>query len=638
MKTEWEEQIRRFTSQDLQLVYGSRARRLAAYSSAPFFTIVNYEQMIGDTLEVNARLQPEVVILDEAQRIKNWNTKTAQAVKRLRSRYAFVLTGTPIENRIDELHSILGFLDPSVLGPLFRFNREFYELDERGRPCGYRNLQQLHERIRPYLLRRRKADVETELPDRTDRTFLVQLTSAQRSAYDDHYAKMARLVSIARKRPLTEQEQERLLRELAMMRMICDTNYILDPSDKSSSKLPELEKILDELLSDGETKIIVFSEWTRMLELVEQVCRRIGVDYALHTGSVPQQRRRAEIRRFKETSSCRAFLSSDSGSTGLNLQNASVVINCDLPWNPARLEQRIARAWRKHQIRPVTVIHLVSENTIEHQMLGTLASKQALADGVLDLAGDLESIRFRGGRQATLARLEQLLAPVATPQPQVPARQYPADRARAFAEMAHNLLGEVLVRCEERYPAEKDFSVLYVVLEREAGQWRPRLEEEFRAWFDTPSALAPPTRLEVIDRQTAEALERLETSGLIRVSHHAIRQLLPASTQSPTVVQLSEEEKKKVRECRTLATRKWKIARLLAGGELPEEARTAALEGVLALGRALAVENHLPEPEKACLLTEPPWAFCWKEELAQVRGFLAQEQAGLETLEGIWSL
>src|SRR6059036_1620806 len=108
--------------------------------------------MLTDALDVNARLRPDVVVLDEAQRIKNWNTKTAQAVKRLRSRYAYVLTGTPIENRIDELHSLMDFLNPSLLGPLFRFNRDFYVFDERGRPCGYQNLDQLHARIKPYML------------------------------------------------------------------------------------------------------------------------------------------------------------------------------------------------------------------------------------------------------------------------------------------------------------------------------------------------------------------------------------------------------------------------------------------------------------------------------------------------------
>src|SRR5512137_388357 len=175
-----------------------RTRRLKAYETAgarmagedtaalPFFTIVNYEQMLADSLEVNQRLRPDVIVLDEAQRIKNWSTKTTRAIKRLRSRYAFVLTGTPIENRIDELYSLMDFLNPSLLGPLFRFNREYYEMDERGRPSGYRNLDLLHNRITPHMLRRRKADVETELPDRTDRNFFVPLSDEQQGEYEYH--------------------------------------------------------------------------------------------------------------------------------------------------------------------------------------------------------------------------------------------------------------------------------------------------------------------------------------------------------------------------------------------------------------------------------------------------------------------
>src|SRR5438552_8264084 len=136
-----------------------------------------------------------------------------------------------------------------------------------------------------------------------------------------------------------------------------------------------------------------------MLELVQGLCRRMRLGFAWHTGSVPQQRRRGEINAFKNDPECLVFLSTDAGATGLNLQNASVVINCDLPWNPAKLEQRIARAWRKHQTRPVTVINLISENTIEQKMLGTLSNKQALADGVLDHIGDLSKIQLRSGRQ-----------------------------------------------------------------------------------------------------------------------------------------------------------------------------------------------------------------------------------------------
>ena len=166
------------------------------------------------------------------------------------------------------------------------------------------------------------------------------------------------------------------MRELAMLRMICDTNYILDHEDRTSPKVEELERILEQCLTETEVKVVLFSEWERMLELARDRLRQMRIGYAWHTGSVPQQRRRAEIRVFKIDPECRVFLSTDSGGVGLNLQNASVVINCDLPWNPARLEQRIARAWRKNQTRPVTVINLIAEDTIEHRMLGTLAAKR----------------------------------------------------------------------------------------------------------------------------------------------------------------------------------------------------------------------------------------------------------------------
>ena len=195
-----------------------------------------------------------------------------------------------------------------------------------------------------------------------------------------------------------------------MMRMVCDTNYILNPEHRACPKLAELEKILEECRDNPDVKVIVFSEWERMLELVRELCDRLKLGFAWHTGTVPQKRRRAEINAFKSDPHCRVFLSTDSGATGLNLQNASVVINCDLPWNPAKLEQRIARAWRKHQTRPVTVINLVSEKTIEHRMLDTLSNKQALADGVLDRMGDLKEIKLQSGRQAFLAKLNQLVA------------------------------------------------------------------------------------------------------------------------------------------------------------------------------------------------------------------------------------
>jgi hypothetical protein len=295
LKAEWEEQIARFSGRSTLLVYGPRAQRLAAFKEPAFFNVVNYEQVLTDADDLNAILKPDIVVLDEAQRIKNWQTKTARRVKSLRAPYAFVLTGTPIENRIDELYSIVQYLDPEILGPLFRFNRDFYELDERGRPVNYKNLAELRARVQPLMLRRRKSDVEKELPGRTIKNYFVPMAEEQKLRYEDYRQPAARLIATAQRRPLRQEEFKRLQVLLGCMRMTCDTPAILDPTCRISPKLEELEGILGDLLEDPDRKIIVFSEWERMLAMVRELAGEMGVETAWHTGSLPQDRRRAEI-------------------------------------------------------------------------------------------------------------------------------------------------------------------------------------------------------------------------------------------------------------------------------------------------------------------------------------------------------
>lgn len=622
LKTEWEEQIARFTALPFQIVYGPKRQRLAAYENAPFFTLVNYEQMLADALDVNACLRPDIVVLDEAQRIKNWTAKTAQAIKRLRSRHAFVLTGTPIENRLDELYSIVSFLDPRIFGPLFRFNREFYRLNDRGRPEAYLQLQQVHERIRPFLLRRRKADVETELPSRTDRELYIELTDAMRADYAVHETAVAKLVALSKRRPLTPQEQQKLLRELGIMRMLCDTPYILGGDDRTCPKLDELDRIFDEVFSTPDVKVIVFSEWTRMLELVRDLCRKRGLGYAWHTGAVPQKQRRAEIRVFKDDPECRVFLSTDSGGVGLNLQNASVVINCDLPWNPAKLEQRIARAWRKHQKNAVTVLNLIARATIEHRMLATLDAKRTLADGVLDLKGDLDEVPLRPGGQSFLQRLEQTLSAVpaaAAPAAKKPAP--PADPGEAFAQRAAALLGSRLVACAERYPDGEAPRTLVVTVDRDADSWQQRLAELHAALFAAEDPLAAP-RLEVLDRATVQALERLEAAGIIRSCVRATRHLHPAGAAA--AAPLSDDEKTRAGDLRRQAAKKLKLAKILLAEELADEAIAALRESARLTGCAFAVEERMATlPADLATALAPPLSFRW--------GALAERLAALVT-------
>ena len=295
LKAEWEEQIAIFSDFPATVVFGSPRARRAAYARHTFFTLCNYEQIVSDRRELLETLRPDLVILDEAQRIKNWQTKTANAVKKLHSRYAFVLTGTPLENRIDEVYSIVQFLDPELLGPLFRFNRDFYELDARGRPIGHRNLDVLANRVSSVMLRRRKEDVENELPGRTTKTFFVPMTEAQLDAYEGYEFLARRLAAVAARRPLTPEEFKLLQGHLACMRMICDTPYILDGRRHECPKMEEIERLLPDLMDDPERKIIIFSEWVRMLELVRDYAAEAGIEFAWHTGSVPQLRRRAEI-------------------------------------------------------------------------------------------------------------------------------------------------------------------------------------------------------------------------------------------------------------------------------------------------------------------------------------------------------
>jgi len=592
LKTEWEEQIKKFTTHSCQLIFGPRSARLKHYTdpTPPLFTIVNYEQVVTDTLDINQHLHPGIVILDEAQRIKNWATKTAQSIKRLQSRYAFVLTGTPIENRIDELYSIIDFLDPSLLGPLFRFNREFYQFDENGRPADYKNLPGLRQRIKPLLLRRRKRDVETELPDRTDRNHFIKLTPPMQAEYDEIKKSVSELVQISLRRPLTKKQQEMLMILLAMMRMICDSPSIIKNHDcPDCPKLDELAPILEEALADPEIKIIIFSEWEGMLKKVRTWADRHSIGYAWHAGSVPQQKRRAEILAFRNDPSCRLFLSTDSGGVGLNLQNASIVINCDLPWNPARLEQRIARAWRKHQTRPVTVINLIAENTIEHAMLETLAHKTILSEGILD--GSAESLahaKLRRGADSHLARLQQILSPVPTGNTPAAPGSRPADPVLHFAERLKETLGSNLLHAQEALLPGNAAPVLLAVLRD------PSRAAAVSALFHETDWRGNPPQLQILDQPTWAAIQALAQTGLLTLNTRATRPLTGDAPAKPT---LTPEQLQRITDLRSFAAKKQKVARLLIESDLPEEAQPHQKAAAKALHEAEQMEAAPGTPE-----------------------------------------
>ena len=166
LKSQWRNEIHKFCDRDVQLIAGAIAERGSQYGNDCFFTVCNYEQVIRDLLAID-RTAWDLIILDEGQRIKNWESKTSRIVKCLRSKFALVLTGTPLENRLDDLYSVVQFVDDRHLGPGFRFFNRHRIVDEKGKVLGYKNLGELRETLKPILLRRTRESVKLELPPRT---------------------------------------------------------------------------------------------------------------------------------------------------------------------------------------------------------------------------------------------------------------------------------------------------------------------------------------------------------------------------------------------------------------------------------------------------------------------------------------
>jgi hypothetical protein len=592
LKAEWVEQINKFSTLPSLVIEGSRANRLAQYQCSSFFYLTNYEQILIDGPDIQRLVSPDVIILDEAQRIKNWQTKTANAVKLLKSRYAFVLTGTPLENRIDDIYSVIQFLDPHFFGPLFRFNRQFYRLDEDGKPVGYKNLDELYRKLQPIMLRRRKAEVEGQLPERTINNFFVSMEVEQRIRYEEYEDRVARLLARVRNRMLRKEEFEMLQRWLACMRMICDTPYILDPKCRISPKIRELKNTLEELLTDQSIKIIIFSEWERMLHFVRDLTEKMGIKAAWHTGAVQQYRRRQEINRFKESPDCRIFLSTDAGSLGLNLQVANVVINLDLPWNPAKLEQRIARAWRKHQTRTVQVINFVCENSIEHRMLGLLAQKQTLAQGVLEGSDDLTEMSLPSGRSAFMERMESLMGLSIDNQPTVEATECctePGLLKGVEVDVVEPLLAshdEGLVKFSENIKdwvqqakelAQSNQPKILAVCDSSTKFSAEQLKQTLGSDETTASLL------EIIDNHTLEIIKRLAQAGILTLNQN-IQIVTSSQALNETIDVIHERKMTLVTEALSFATRKQRMATVLFEQEFFEEMLTPLRE---ALGSAL---------------------------------------------------
>ena len=384
LKYQWKREIERFTNEKAHVIEGSHLQRRDQYAAPELFKIVSYNAACND-IKILGRLETDMVIIDEVQRLKNWNTQIARAARKIDSHYAVILSGTPLENRLEELFSVVELVDQFCLGPSYLFSDHYIITDDKGATIGYKNLKEIKEKLKDILIRRTKKQVSLQMPERQDKNLLVPMTDEQMTIHNEAKASVSRLLyKWERLHFLSESDRNRLMMLLQEMRCVCDSTYVLDQTTRYDTKVDEVTNIISNIVESGDEKVVVFSQWERMTRLIAEQLRKNNVGFAYLHGGVPSVKRKDLVNDFTDKPECRVFLSTDAGSTGLNLQAASTIINVDLPWNPAVLEQRIARIYRIGQQRNIQVINLVSASSFEEAMLGKLRFKASLFAGVLD--------------------------------------------------------------------------------------------------------------------------------------------------------------------------------------------------------------------------------------------------------------
>jgi SNF2 family DNA or RNA helicase len=479
LKAQWKKEIEKFSGEKALILSGLPEQREQQYLSGEYyFFIVNYETVLRDSQAIN-RADFDFLILDEAQKIKNYETKTASAVKRLKTKHKLVITGTPIENRLIDIYSIVNTIDPRYLGPLWEFSWQhcFFDPTRTNKIAGYYDLQNLNEMLAGILIRREKSGVLSQLPAVQQEDIPVELSPLQKEFHAGYMKGIARII---RKKFLTPYDLQRLHMLLSSARMVCDSTFLVDDTTHDSPKLVELEDILFEKLDikNNARKIIIFSEWIKVHKIIGAMLRKHKIGFTELNGTVPVKSRGELIKRFETNRDCRVFLSTEAGGAGLNLQAADMLINFELPWNPAKKNQRIGRIDRLGQkSSKLTIFNLISRNSIEQHIAAGLLVKQNLFEGVLSKSNDIDYVDFSTkGRSQFIQQIEQLINQQETAT-LTPAAQ--ESEAIAPAPSTQTVSAEAVAASKEHTQAEDLTQVLNSGMQFLAGLFKMSTGKEF---------------------------------------------------------------------------------------------------------------------------------------------------------------
>ena len=411
VKYQWKAEILKFTGEDALVVEGFPADRATQYKSEEhFFFITNYETVMRDKLYIDDS-GFSFIILDEAQKIKNYETKVSSAITSLKKEHGLVLTGTPIENKLIDLYGVILFLDKYKVTPLWEFSYQhcIFDKQSKNKINGYYNLLNLRAKISDLVIRRQKKDVLAQLPSVIQKDVFIHLSKPQA----DIHARMGqRLSYLLGKKFKTPFDWDEIMMILTNMRRVSNSTYLIDKQSNHSSKMTELEVILRDRLDiiNGHKKVIIFSEWLDSLYLIEQLLQLLKIGYVKLTGSVAAKKRGDLIRAFQTNDDIKVFLSTEAGGSGLNLQFADTLINFELPWNPAKKNQRIGRIDRIGQdSKKLHVFNLICRDSIEIKIASGLILKQNLFDSVLNHDNNEGMVDFSNeGRAQFIKMLEEM--------------------------------------------------------------------------------------------------------------------------------------------------------------------------------------------------------------------------------------
>ena len=380
----WQAEFEKFAPEmDVAVVAGTAEERHRVRMRRGHEVFVTSYDLVRRDVEEWAGMPLWCCVLDEAQYIKNHETLAARAVKALSARQRFALTGTPVENRLSELWSIFDFLMPGLLGSYDRF-RDRYEqpiLDGDDEVA-----ERLRQAVGPFIMRRLKADVLRDLPDKLEQVVYARMEGEQRRLYDAH--EQALRVSLTRQGDGEfARGKLQVLAELTRLReLCCDPRLVYDDYDGPSCKLETVVELVGRVVDAGE-KMLLFSQFTSYLALISAELDRLGVAYYEITGSTPKRRRLELVDAFNADDTPVFLISLKAGGTGLNLTGASVVVHADPWWNAAAQDQATDRAHRIGQTRQVTVYKVIARDTVEDRILALQEAKADLADQVVGKGG-----------------------------------------------------------------------------------------------------------------------------------------------------------------------------------------------------------------------------------------------------------